>query len=101
MTKKYANEFKYQVVDLICNKHASTSLTADSFNVPLKTVEKWVTAYNKDNNVYKPAQSKQHKNNPIYEQYLEVKKEMVTPEPENEILKRANAVLKSRAIKKS
>ena len=52
MPKKYDNNFKSMIVNLICNENHSTIKTAEQFEVPLKTVEKWITAYNKDHNVF-------------------------------------------------
>ena len=40
------------IVNLIVNEKHSTIKTAQQFEVPLKTVEKWITAYNKDSNVF-------------------------------------------------
>lgn len=48
----YTNRLKEEVCNLICEQNASTIYTAEQFNVPLKTVEKWVTAYNKDKNCF-------------------------------------------------
>lgn len=48
MSKKYDNNFKDMIVNLICNENHSTIKTAKQFEIPLKTVEKWITAYNKD-----------------------------------------------------
>lgn len=52
MSRKYDLNFKKTVVDLIVNHNHSTLKTAQEFNIPLKTLEKWITAYNKDNNVF-------------------------------------------------
>ena len=52
MAKKYDNNFKSMIVNLICNEKHSTIKTAEQFDIPLKTVEKWVTAYNKDNHCF-------------------------------------------------
>lgn len=49
---KYDVDFKKTVVDLIVNHKHSTIKTAHEFNIPLKTLEKWITAYNKNNNVF-------------------------------------------------
>lgn len=46
---KYDNYLKYAIVNLICNHNQSTSKIAAQFDIPLKTVENWITAYNKDN----------------------------------------------------
>ena len=52
MAKKYDNNFKSMIVNLICNEKHSTIKTAEQFEIPLKTVEKWITAYNKDNRCF-------------------------------------------------
>lgn len=52
MNSIYDKSFKHMIVTLICVQNKSTIKTAAEFNVPLKTVEKWVTAYNKDNNIF-------------------------------------------------
>lgn len=49
---RYPKELKAMVIDLIIHQHQSTSKTAKEFNIPLKTVEKWITAYNKDHGIY-------------------------------------------------
>lgn len=49
MSRKYSNDFKAMVVNLICNEKHSTIKTAEQFEIPLKTVENWITAYNKNN----------------------------------------------------
>lgn len=52
MSRKYDNNFKAMIVNLICNEKHSTIKTAQQFDIPLKTVEKWITAYNKDNKCF-------------------------------------------------
>ena len=47
---KYSYEFKNYIVKRIVEQHYSTSLTAMEFDIPLKTLEKWITAYNKNPN---------------------------------------------------
>lgn len=49
---RYPKELKAMVIDLIIHQRQSTSKTAKEFNIPLKTVEKWITAYNKDHGIY-------------------------------------------------
>ena len=55
MSNKYSIEFKNKIVNMIVDNNASTSGTAEKYNVPLKTVEKWITAYKHGElfNVYK------------------------------------------------
>lgn len=52
MPKKYNNNFKSMIVNLIVNEKHSTIRTAEQFDIPLKTVEKWITSYNKDNRCF-------------------------------------------------
>lgn len=52
MPRSYDLSFKKTVVDLIVNHGHSTLKTAKEFNIPLKTLEKWITAYNKNNDVF-------------------------------------------------
>lgn len=87
MTKKYSNELKSMVCNLICNEHASTSLTAQQFDIPLKTLEKWITAYNKNRNIFNSdyLSSKQ--------QVDLLKKRISILEKENEILKKTISLL--------
>lgn len=51
MPKHYNIDFKKSAVELIKNG-ASTIKTADDLNVPLKTLENWITAYNKDPHIF-------------------------------------------------
>lgn len=48
MNIHYNTELKKKLCELICLNHASTIKTAEDYNVPLKTLEKWITAYNKN-----------------------------------------------------
>ena len=48
MPKRYSRQFRKMVAELICVQNEGTIKTAEEFGVPLKTVENWVTAYNKD-----------------------------------------------------
>ena len=52
MPRKYDNNFKSMIVNLICIEKHSTIKTAQDFDIPLKTVEKWITSYNKDHHVF-------------------------------------------------
>lgn len=49
---KYSYMLKKEVSSRICDNGESTSLMAKEYGIPLKTVEKWVTAYNKDRTCY-------------------------------------------------
>lgn len=48
----YSNEFKKMALDLIKISKQSTIKTAKDLNIPLKTLEKWITAYNKNNKIF-------------------------------------------------
>lgn len=48
MTKQYNNAFKRLLCDEVCMHGKSTIKTAEKYNVPLKTFEKWITAYRKN-----------------------------------------------------
>lgn len=52
MPKKYSRQFRKMVAELICVQKEGTIKTAEEFGVPLKTVENWVTAYNKDHRCF-------------------------------------------------
>lgn len=48
----YSNEFKKMATELVVISKQSTMKTADDLKIPLKTFEKWITAYNKNNKVF-------------------------------------------------
>ena len=50
----YNIDLKKKLCELICLHNASTIKTANEFNVPLKTLEKWITAFNKDHHCFDP-----------------------------------------------
>lgn len=52
MNRQYSKELKAVITYQICEQKRSTSKVAEENKIPLKTVEKWVTAYNKDKTVY-------------------------------------------------
>lgn len=52
MPVHYDRNFKAMVVDHIVKKKYGTSQAAIFFGVPLKTLEKWITAFNKDNSCF-------------------------------------------------
>lgn len=54
MPRKYDNNFKSMIINLIINEKHSTIRTAEQFDIPLKTLEKWITAFNKDNRCFDP-----------------------------------------------
>ena len=51
---QYNRELKKKLCEDICINHASTLKTANDFNIPIKTLEKWVTAFNKDSHCFDP-----------------------------------------------
>ena len=44
---------KNEVCSMICDNGASTTYIAEQYNIPLKTIENWVTAYNKNPDCFK------------------------------------------------
>ena len=87
MAKKYDNNFKSMIVNLICNEKHSTIKTAEQFEIPLKTVEKWITAYNKNNRCFDFDYKTQSQI--IYD----LKKQISRLEKDNEILKKTITLL--------
>lgn len=50
--RNYDNKIKAQVTQEICVEKKSTSAVAQRYGIPLKTVENWVTKYNKNQQAY-------------------------------------------------
>ena len=50
----YNRDLKKKVCEKICIDHFSTLKTANEYGIPIKTLEKWITAYNKDNHCFDP-----------------------------------------------
>ena len=48
MNSVYSTSLKKKLCEDICFNHSSTINTARQYNIPLKTLEKWITAFNKD-----------------------------------------------------
>ena len=78
----YSKEFKKMAIDLIKVSKQSTSKTADDLNIPLKTLEKWITAYNKNNHIF----DSNYKN--PEEEIQSLKKRIAELETTNDILKK-------------
>ena len=51
---QYNRELKKKLCEGICFNGLSTLKTANEYNVPIKTLEKWITAFNKDNHCFDP-----------------------------------------------
>ena len=87
MPRKYERSFKSMIINLIVNEKHSTIKTAEQFNIPLKTLEKWITAYNKNNNVF----------NSDYKSQAQIindlKKQIVSLQRDNDILKKTISLL--------
>lgn len=54
MNAQYNINLKRKLCTDICLHGKSTIKTADEYGVPLKTLEKWITAFNKDNHCFDP-----------------------------------------------
>ena len=50
----YNRELKKDVCEKICINGNSTIKTANEFGIPIKTIEKWITAFNKDKHCFDP-----------------------------------------------
>lgn len=51
---KYNRELKKELCEKICVNGDSTINTANEYGIPIKTLEKWITAYNKNNHCFDP-----------------------------------------------
>lgn len=87
MPNSYDKNFKAMIVNLICNEGHSTIRTAEQFEIPLKTIEKWITAYHKDPNVFNEGYLSQA------QQIVELKKQLAKSQKDNEILKKTITLL--------
>lgn len=87
MPRTYDNNFKSMIVNLIVNEKHSTLRTAEQFDIPLKTVEKWITAYNKNHNVFDADYLSSAKQIDI------LKKQVAKLQRDNEILKKTITLL--------
>lgn len=87
MPRKYEKSFKSMVVDLIVNKKHPTLKTAQQFDIPLKTLEKWITAYNKDNRCFDSDYQSQA------QIISDLKKQISSLKRDNEILKKTISLL--------
>ena len=81
MPKSYSRNFKKMVVELIYLQDHSTSKTAQEFNIPLKTLENWITAYNKDSHCFD-------------DDYISPQEIISKLEKENKKLRETNEILK-------
>lgn len=52
MYSQYSKDLKRKICNDICINKKSTIRTAEAYGIPLKTVEKWITAFNKDNHCF-------------------------------------------------
>jgi transposase-like protein len=87
MPRKYDNNFKSMIINLIVNEKHSTIKTAEQFDIPLKTLEKWITAYNKDNRVFDADYKSQA------QIINDLKRKISSLEKDNEILKKTITLL--------
>ena len=90
MRHTYNRNFKSMIINLIMNENHSTLATAQQFDIPIKTLEKWVTAYNKDHHVFDENYLSKEK------QSIELKKLNAKLAKENELLKKTITLLAKR-----
>lgn len=48
MSIQYSNSLKKKLCEDICLNGKSTSISSNEYKIPLKTLEKWITAFNKN-----------------------------------------------------
>lgn len=84
---KYSRELKKELCERICVNGDSTIKTASEYNIPLKTIEKWITAYNKDPRVFDADYKTQAQ---IID---DLKRKVNSLERDNEILKKTITLL--------
>ena len=84
MPKSYKRDFKRMICELIIIQNHSTIVTAREFSVPLKTIENWITAYNKDNHCFD-------------DDYISPEQQILKLEKENKELRETNDILKKAA----
>jgi len=81
MPKSYNPDFKKMICELICFQNYSTIKTASEFSAPLKTLENWITAFNKDSHCFDP-------------NYISPEQQILKLQKENKELKDINDILK-------
>lgn len=65
MSHLYDSNLKKKLCTDICLNGASTMKTANDYNIPLKTLEKWITAFNKNNSCFDSSPNDFHLDKPI------------------------------------
>lgn len=101
MNMHYSIDLKKKLCERICIHGDSTIRTADEYNIPLKTLEKWITAFNKDKHCFDPKTEIindfkliNHSNNVSYDDLSndELKKELMKKDIEIARLKKGYLV---------
>lgn len=87
MSRKYDNNFKSMIINLIRSQNLSTSKTAQQFDIPLKTLENWITSFNKDPHIFDSDYLSHSK------QIELLKKDISRLKKENDILKKTISLL--------
>ena len=87
MRKSYSREFKAAALDEIKKVGRSNREVAQEHDIPIKTLEKWITAYNKDNDYFEIGKPPEETN------VKQLERQIARLERENEILKKTIALL--------
>ena len=87
MNSVYCIDLKRKLCTEVCLNDKSTIKIAHEYHVPIKTLEKWITAYNKDNKVFDKDYLTSAK------QIELLKKKVSRLERDNEILKKTITLL--------
>ena len=61
----HSRELKKKICENICINHFSTLKTANEYNIPIKTLEKWITSYNKNPHCFDPVTEIVYDFNPV------------------------------------
>ena len=85
MNKKYRLEFKKMACEMIKNYDNSPIRVANELSIPIKTYEKWLSAYRKDSECFDEVQISKD------EQIKNLEKKLKEKEETIEILKKAYA----------
>ena len=87
MRKSYSREFKAAALDEIKKVGRSNREVAQEHDIPIKTLEKWITAYNKVNDYFEIGKPPEETN------VKQLERQIARLKRENEILKKTIALL--------
>ena len=92
MRKSYSREFKAAALDEIKKVGRSNREVAQEHDIPIKTLEKWITAYNKDNDYFEIGKPPEETN------VKQLERQIARLKRENEILKKNDSLVGRQGI---